>query len=461
MQNPQFLCIFVCLKRLKMRIRVFLTLTILSTFILRTFGLDFQGPDVRVVTITPASTTGLEEVYVVNSASGAVVSYPSASARWSRFSNLGGGYAESVAASVSGNTSSITLGSEDMGYIVEDDGRQHCFWIVNYANHYLNLQSLTAAAEQECGRITFDLNGDASEIPYYTATGRRMTLSRELKLSWNTLEYDEENFSYNPVAAEETLDHAAHTFSAPAPLQSTEYILAGDRFLRAWGMEESVTSPMIPAMAVEAQTRATQSVRENDNEQKNDVSGLGGSAPCEIAFEAIVSDAAIYHRWELARDPEFGILENSYSELDFDYTFTENGNYYVRLVANNAEGTCEFTGTTYEITIGESKLLIPNAFSPQSSPGVNDEWKVSYKSLIEYECHIFNRLGTCIFTSKDPAKGWDGKYRGKFVPAGVYYYVIKARGADGVDYKRAGDINIINYSGPTGTTPEGDSSTEE
>ena len=55
----------------------------------------------------------------------------------------------------------------------------------------------------------------------------------------------------------------------------------------------------------------------------------------------------------------------------------------------------------------------------------------------------------------DPAQGWDGKYNGKYVPSGVYYYVIKAEGADGKKYKLNGDINIIKYSGVTGnsTTP--------
>ena len=92
---------------------------------------------------------------------------------------------------------------------------------------------------------------------------------------------------------------------------------------------------------------------------------------------------------------------------------------------------------------------LPNAFSPKSTPGVNDLWKVSYKSLVSYQCNIFNRWGTQMFSSDNPADGWDGKYRGRFVPAGVYYYVIKARGADGVDYNRAGDINIIDYSEPS------------
>ena len=31
-------------------------------------------------------------------------------------------------------------------------------------------------------------------------------------------------------------------------------------------------------------------------------------------------------------------------------------------------------------------------------------------------------------------------------PPVVYYYVIKARGADGKNYKLSGDINIVGYS---------------
>lgn len=440
--------------------RTHIALLIFLSSFLSVFGLDFSGSNTPVVSYTPQSSTGLEQVYVIENASGVTASYPSANVRWYRFSNLGGGYAQEVASTVSGSTSSVTLGRDDSGYIVEDGGRQHCFWIVNYANHRLALNALEPAPEQDCGRLMLVLDGEASEIPYYTVNGRRLTLSRELQLTWNTLEFDEDSFVYNPVAASETLDAIDTHFSVPAPMIDTHYHLSGDRFLKEWGQEESVESASVAASAVDANTRAVQSVRENDNEQKEDATGLGGSAPCEISFEAIISDAAIYHRWELSRDADFGILENSYSELDFDYTFTENGSYYVRLVANNDAGTCEFTGTVYEIFIGESKLLIPNAFSPQSSPGVNDEWKVSYKSLIQFECHIFNRLGTCLYSSTDPAQGWDGKYRGKFVPAGVYYYVIKARGADGVEYKRSGDINIINYTGPDGSA-DSDSTTGE
>ncbi len=100
------------------------------------------------------------------------------------------------------------------------------------------------------------------------------------------------------------------------------------------------------------------------------------------------------------------------------------------------------------MNIGESKLECPNAFSPGASEGSNDEWKVSYKSIVSFDCHIFNRWGIEVAHLTDPSQGWDGRHNGKLVKSGVFYYVIQAEGADGKQYKLSGDINIIhaNYN---------------
>ena len=145
-------------------------------------------------------------------------------------------------------------------------------------------------------------------------------------------------------------------------------------------------------------------------------------------------------------------------------TFTEAGTSYWRFIGSNADGTCESYSETYTVNIGESELVCPNVFTPGSSEGVNDVWKVSYRSITEFHCVIFNRWGNKIIELNDPGQGWDGTYGGKLVPAGVYYYVINARGSDGKQYKMDGDINIIRYrrmshgtddSGSTVVEPEG------
>ena len=416
-------------------------------------ALEFSGNPLPVIEIEADATSGLERIYVLHTKEGVKVSFVAGNGgvpQWKRFSAMGAAYAEPVAAVVDGPKATITLEAGDMGYLVEADGRQHCFWITDYSRHNLELNSLSPLPEQDCARLRLAFDGKAGEIPYYSINGRRMILGRGLELSYTTMTLDEESFSYVTTTAIETLDYISAETSIPAPLCDTRLQLSGDRFLKTWNREKEIETPSIEAIAVEATTRASQSQRENDNEQKESgAEGLGGSAPADITFEAAVTDGAIFRQWEISRTQEFEIPELTFSETEFTFSFQEQGTTYVRFRADNADGTCEFTGPVYEVFIGESKLEIPNAFSPKSTPGVNDLWKVSYKSLVSYQCNIFNRWGTQMFSSDNPADGWDGKYRGRFVPAGVYYYVIKARGADGVDYNRAGDINIIDYSEPS------------
>ncbi len=421
------------------------------------FALDFSGNAKPAVEITPETSSGLETVYVLESTAGITASYPytGSAPTWRRFSNMGGAYAEDVAATNAGGVSTITLSAGDMGYIVEHDGRQHCYWVADYSAHRLELQALTPTAERDCDRCRLDFAGNASAIPYYSINGRRMELSRELTVEYTALHFDDDSFAYRPEATTETLSSIGASFSVPDPYMATTFTLSGDRFLKVWGEAQSVESATVEPYGIEARSRATQSVREADNEQREETEGLGGSAPCDIEFEAAVTDGAVFHEWQISRSPEFDINELTYTELTFTYTFREQGTTYVRFVAANDDATCEYAGDTYEIFIGESKLEIPNAFSPHNEDGVNDVWKVSYKSIVSYECSIFNRWGKRLFTTTDPSEGWDGKVGSKFVPAGVYYYVIRAEGADGVRYDRAGDINIVGYEqGATTSSPE-------
>lgn len=418
-------------------------------FFLSAYSLEFSGSTLSPITIPTTSDTGLENIYVLSETEGVKATYPTSSpgdVRWYRFNSLGGAYSEPIqSVSVSGG-SQITLSGGDMGYIVEANGRQHCYWIVDYGKQRYSASALTESEESDCSSLRLNFTGNASPITYYTINGRPVVLSREIELEYDQLEYDQENFSYNRTSHTQILESIHGGFNVSAPLCQTEYRLSGDRFLRQWDEEISIISGNVSPTAVAVQTKATQTPHEADNEQGSSQDGLGGSAPCEIRFEGLVTDAAIFHEWQVSRTADFDIVDNSYSDLDITLTFREQGTTYVRFTAANSDGSCTAEGETYEIFIGESKLDIPNAFSPQGSPGVNDEWKVSYKSLVSFQCNIFNRSGQQLFSTSDPSQGWDGKYRGRFVPAGVYYYVIQAEGADGIHYNKAGDINIIGFS---------------
>ena len=45
--------------------------------------------------------------------------------------------------------------------------------------------------------------------------------------------------------------------------------------------------------------------------------------------------------------------------------------------------------------------------------------------------------------SRNQTTGWDGTYRGKPVKEGVYFCLVKAKGADGVVYNIKRDVNLL------------------
>lgn len=419
---------------------------------------QISGSSQKVITVKPEAATGLNDIFVVYDTQGCTITFPTSNgytANVSRYSNLGGGYAEEVngvereAASVS-----WPLGSSDMGYIVEDGSTRYYCWVVNYENHRMTLSGVEEADMRECDYSVLSIKGDASPINFYSITGSPTVLSREIHIDYTTQEFDEQMQGFRTVDTRKTFASLGNSVSISPPAYcSTYFSVRGDRFLREWGMEVTAESPVIAPVAVDCKTEAVQNGTGDADDEENprdpsnvmggESSGLGGSAPADISFYAYVTDGVVHYEWQMGRDPEFNNPEYRFYQQDLDYTFTEQGTFYLRFIGSNDDGTCETFGDVYTVSIGASALEIPNAFSPNGD-GVNDVWKVSYRSLTDFHCEIFNRNGQRIYGFDDPSDGWDGTWHGKTVKPGVYYYVITATGADGQKYKKSGDINIIN-----------------
>ena len=337
------------------------------------------------------------------------------------------------------------------GYIIDDNVR---FWVVNYADHLLELNDMFYNNGAPCNLITFNIDGHGDAIPYNTYNGPRQILDRDIKLTYNTLVWDDSTHWQEQQVVESfaALDQGVEI---TPPLCNTIFTLSGDRFLEQWGIGEAIEGEYFYTQAVNCGASAEQEDRGNDNEKGLD-SGLGGSAPVHIVFTGYPTDAVVYRVWEMATDPDFEDVILQYNQDEVDYTFNDAGTYYMRYMVANAAGTCEAYSDVFSISVSESELVCPNVFSPGSTPGVNDIWKVSYKSLVEFHCWIYNRWGVLMCEFTDPGSGWDGTYHGKLVDTGVYYYVVTAVGSDGVKYKKRGDITIMRYKkGASGTSGAG------
>lgn len=416
----------------------------------------------HVIVVTPdKSSTGLDSIFVVFDTEGVGMTYPSTTgerAVWCTFDSNTWSYPDTLK-DVRWNGYATTLEKvvPNKGYIIEEDTRRHFYWVVNYADYYLELNDIFFIDDAPCSLLSFRVDGQGKKIPYSTTTGSIRCLDRDIQLSYNTL-MREDSTDWEEVPVVESFESLEEVIAVDPPLCNTVFTLSGDRFLKEWDLElvEAAESLEYHTQAVSCGTTAKQEMRDNKNEEGLKTEGLGGSAPVNITFTGYPTDAVAYRVWETATDPEFVNIIKQDNQNVVYYTFEEYGTYYVRYRVANADGTCSYEGETYTVTVTESKLECPNIFSPGSTEGVNDVWRVSYKSLSDFHCWIFNRWGTLVCEFTDPGDGWDGTYKGRLVDTGVYYYVITATGSDGVNYKRRGDITIMRYKkGANGTSTDG------
>ncbi len=81
---------------------------------------------------------------------------------------------------------------------------------------------------------------------------------------------------------------------------------------------------------------------------------------------------------------------------------------------------------TPDIAALDQTMTVPNAFSPNGD-GRNDVFKIIQgKDIKAIELRIYNRFGNEVFYTSNAQAGWDGNYKGKEAPLGVYYYVLTA-----------------------------------
>ncbi|MDT4825056.1 hypothetical protein FQZ97_583270 [compost metagenome] len=98
-----------------------------------------------------------------------------------------------------------------------------------------------------------------------------------------------------------------------------------------------------------------------------------------------------------------------------------SGKYYLKIT--DAKG-CTAQGEYIAIPPSPSNSKIANSFSPNGD-GVNDIWSVpGLAGITNFEIKIFNRQGNMVFHAKNEMKDFDGRFNGKNLPVGVYYYYI-------------------------------------
>tara|TARA_B110000046_G_scaffold106737_1_gene114155 strand:+ start:6081 stop:15593 length:9513 start_codon:yes stop_codon:yes gene_type:complete len=142
-------------------------------------------------------------------------------------------------------------------------------------------------------------------------------------------------------------------------------------------------------------------------------------------------------------DPSYTYLWNPGTYLD-DSTKSEpttltEANITYTLIVTDTNG-CAFADSI--LVVYSPDIEVPSGFTPNSD-GNNDLWNIQLlEKYPNASVQIYNRWGQLIYDqSNGYADPWDGKYEGKELPIGTYYYIIDLK--DSATKPLTGPITIL------------------
>jgi gliding motility-associated-like protein len=108
-----------------------------------------------------------------------------------------------------------------------------------------------------------------------------------------------------------------------------------------------------------------------------------------------------------------------------------------------SEFGCEGDARVRIYVVGQPAFFIPTAFTPNGD-GLNDVFKpttIGYKALNYFR--VYNRWGQIVYNSHTLEVGWDGRFDGKPVEMGTYFWVLSTTDRNGKEERYKGDVTLI------------------
>jgi gliding motility-associated-like protein len=108
-------------------------------------------------------------------------------------------------------------------------------------------------------------------------------------------------------------------------------------------------------------------------------------------------------------------------------------------VTATTENGCVLKDSIDILVNTQTAIDIPNAFMPSAG---NFNIVKSGLATLNY-FRIFDRWGVKVFETTNISEGWDGTYKGKPQPVGVYIYDVDAVTSTGVPFKKSGNLTLL------------------
>lgn len=342
---------------------------------------------------------------------------------WNRYNTATNAF-DIFISSETGTSSSIS-GLMETGYRVTADdgsGNTQSFTCWTFQPDISNVEIETVS--ENCFQLELKANSTEKQLNYYDpANGNPVPVDYETTYTWaSEPEGPDED---NPVS-----DKKGQQITIDAPVEDSDIsVTVGSKL----GVEGTASIHYL-AIAVKAVFRQEPEGRGIANEMDTTKKH---SAPLVVRF---YSDSTRGNN--LAYEWTFGDDGRAYEPNPL-HTYQMPGTYQNILHVVNEVSGCDDTSEPQEIVVFESDLQVPNVFTPNGD-GINDEFRVAYRSLKKYKIDIFNRWGRKVYSSTQPGLGWDGTIGKGQASPGVYFYVIEAQGfLENEKYKLHGTITLI------------------
>ena len=230
-----------------------------------------------------------------------------------------------------------------------------------------------------------------------------------------TTESNGASFSWSPATG---LDNATSQNPVATPAETTTYI---------------VTATLGNCIAYDT-VRITKS---------SSVSVNAGPDKSVLSGEPVVLEGSVNGTASILWTPSIDLnspvmLQPTATPVDFMGTRT-----YV-LTATNINGCV--ASDSMVLTVIPYCIKIRNAFTPNGD-GINDLWMVyDTRDCVgqnNIEVLVYNRYGSLVYENKNYNNDWNGTYKGKPVPDGVYYAIVRYKLITGKTVTAKSDVNIL------------------
>jgi gliding motility-associated-like protein len=156
--------------------------------------------------------------------------------------------------------------------------------------------------------------------------------------------------------------------------------------------------------------------------------------PFQLTAIDINNSGFVSYKWL----PPFGLnrddVKDPVATLDREIKYT-----LMAATAAGCEGTDEIIVKVYR----GPEIYVPSAFTPDND-GLNDMLRAVPVGIKDFKYFkIFNRWGQAVFSTKDPSKGWDGKFNNAVQDGNSFVWIAEGTDATGKRIQRRGSVTVI------------------